>query len=37
MPTLTILPSGAAVDASDGDTVLFALLMSRRPYPPRLH
>ena len=31
MPTLTILPSGAAVDASDGDTVLFALLMGGAP------
>ena len=31
MPTLTILPSGDAVDASDGDTVLFALLMGGAP------
>jgi ferredoxin len=27
MTTLTILPSGVAVEVSDGDTVLFALLM----------
>ncbi len=31
MPTLTVLPSGAAVDASEGDTVLFALLMAGIP------
>ena len=27
MPTLTVLPSNTAVDASEGDTVLFALLI----------
>ena len=31
MPTLTILPSGAEVDASEGDTVLFALIMGGIP------
>ncbi len=28
MPTLTILPSKTTVDASEGDTVLFALLVA---------
>jgi len=27
MPTLTILPSGVEVDASEGDTVLFSLVI----------
>ena len=31
MTTLTILPSGVAVEVSDGDTVLFALLMGGAP------
>ena len=31
MPTLTILPSGAEVDASEGDTVLFALIIGGIP------
>jgi len=31
MPTLTILPSGTAVDASEGDTILFALLVGGVP------
>jgi 2Fe-2S ferredoxin len=31
MPTLTILPSGQTVDASEGDTILFALLVGGVP------
>ncbi|MFZ1110168.1 MAG: 2Fe-2S iron-sulfur cluster-binding protein [Rhodomicrobium sp.] len=31
MPTITVLPSGAAVDASEGDTILFALLVGGVP------
>lgn len=27
MPTITVVPSGTTVDASEGDTVLFALLV----------
>ncbi len=33
MPTLTILPSGTTVDASEGDTILFALLVAGVPIP----
>ncbi len=31
MPTLTIQPSGQTVDASEGDTILFALLVGGVP------
>jgi ferredoxin, 2Fe-2S len=31
MPTITVQPSGAAVDATEGDTVLFALLVGGVP------
>ena len=31
MPTITVLPSGATVDASEGDTILFALLIGGVP------
>jgi 2Fe-2S ferredoxin len=31
MPTITVLPSGTTVDASDEDTILFALLVGGVP------
>jgi 2Fe-2S ferredoxin len=31
MPTITVLPAGTTVDASEGDTVLFALLVGGVP------
>ncbi len=31
MPTITVLPSESTVDASDGDTILFALLVGGVP------
>ncbi len=31
MPTITVLPAGTKVDASEGDTILFALLVGGVP------
>ncbi len=33
MPTITVLPSGTTVDASEEDTILFALLVGGVPIP----